>query len=386
MYIIKAEQEIRGIKKKQMKDQNHKKAIILIPAFEPDQSLLSYVNALQEHGLLDIIIVDDGSGADYQPTFQELQLNVCTVLHHPVNCGKGRALKTGFQYIEENYNQFACVVTADADGQHAVKDVLRILELAEQNPHALSLGVRDFTTPGIPLRSLLGNRVTSLVFAALYGRRLCDTQTGLRAFGKPLLSFMLAVKGERFEYELQMLIACVRANIPMCTLPIQVIYVNSNEATHFQPFHDSVRIAVILLSGFLRFSASSLISSAVDLGIVWFLLDFLRTFFQSKYMKVLAATSIARVISIVVNYILNQNFVFRRKMPGSKTLLRYLLLCILIILLSATGVYALHRGFGINEKIGKIIVDSSLFLLSYHVQRQWVFAVDSRNNTIYEEG
>jgi len=103
-------------------------------------------------------------------------------------------------------------------------------------------------------------------------------------------------------------------------------------------------------------------------------------------MKVLAATSIARVISIVVNYILNQNFVFRRKMPGSKTLLRYLLLCILIILLSATGVYALHRGFGINEKIGKIIVDSSLFLLSYHVQRQWVFAVDSRNNTIYEEG
>ncbi|HCR84657.1 MAG TPA: dolichol-phosphate mannosyltransferase, partial [Lachnospiraceae bacterium] len=45
-----------------MKDQNHKKAIILIPAFEPDQSLLSYVNALQEHGLLDIIIVDDGSG------------------------------------------------------------------------------------------------------------------------------------------------------------------------------------------------------------------------------------------------------------------------------------------------------------------------------------
>lgn len=356
-----------------MKNQNEK-AIILIPSLEPDKTLLSYVNELMEHGLKDIIIVDDGSGEDYQHIFHKLDSNGCVVLHHAENYGKGYALKTGFKYIQENYSEFACLVTVDSDGQHAVEDVLRIMELSERNPHALSLGVRDFTTSGVPVKSLIGNRFVSFVFAALYGRRISDTQTGLRAFGVPLLEFMLEVKGERFEYEMQMLIACVQAGIPMRMLSIQVIYENSNEGTHFKPFVDSVRVIGTLSSNFLRFSVSSVASAAVDLGIAWFLLDFLHMYFESEYFKILAATFIARVISTGVNYLLNQRFVFKEKRAGS--LIRYLTLCAMIIIFSTTGVYILHKGLGINEKIGKLICDALLYLLSYRVQQQWVFSKD----------
>lgn len=361
-----------------MKNHNNEKAIILIPSLEPDRKLIAYVNELKEHGFTDVIIVDDGSGEEYQHIFHELNDNGCVVLKHPENYGKGCALKTGFKYIRENYSRPACVVTVDSDGQHAAKDVLRVFEMSRKNPNALSLGVRDFTTAGVPFKSLLGNRVVSLVFALFYGRYLSDTQTGLRAFGIQMTGRMLEVRGERFEYEMKMLIACVKAGIPIETTPIQVIYVNSNEGTHFKPVHDSIRIIGTIISDFFRFSVSSLVSAAVDLGIAWFFLDALRAAFKTEYMRILMATSIARVISICVNYMLNRNFVFLKKTSGTRSLVRYLMLCAVIIILSSTGVYALKRSFGINEKAGKIICDSLLYLLSYRVQQRWVFEETSQ--------
>lgn len=355
-----------------MKKNNNEKYIILIPSLEPDRKLVSYVNELKENGLTEVIIVDDGSGEKYQHIFHELNVNGCVVLHHPENYGKGCALKTGFKYIKENYNRPACVVTVDSDGQHAVRDVVKVLEASAENPNALSLGVRDFATAGVPIKSLLGNRVISIVFALFYGRYLPDTQTGLRAFGIQMVGRMLKVRGERFEYEMKMLTSCVKSGIPIQTVPIEVIYVNSNEGTHFKPVHDSIRIIGTILSDFFRFSVTSLISAAVDLGIAWFLLDLLRTASYSVYMRILMATSVARVISIGFNYMLNRNFVFQ-KAPITRSLPRYLILCVIIIIFSATGVYALKIGLGINEKVGKIICDSLLYLLSYRVQQRWVF-------------
>ena len=361
-----------------MKSQNNKKVLILIPSLEPDIKLVSYVNKMKECGLINIIIVDDGSGKAYQPIFDKLADNGCVVLHHSQNRGKGCALKTGFYYIKENYNRFDCVVMVDSDGQHTVEDVVRVVELSKQNPKALTLGVRDFNKPGIPIKSLIGNRFASFVFFTLYGKSLADTQTGLRAFGMPLLEFMLSVRGDRFEYEIQMLISCVQADIPMQMNPIQVIYEDDNDGTHFKPLRDSFKIIRTMFSGFTRFLSSSIVSAAVDIGIAWFLLDFLRTFLQSEYLRILTATVIARVISVGFNYLLNRNFVFQDKKSGGKSLIRYLLLCVLIIILSTTGVYGLHIGFRVNEKIGKIICDTLLFILSYQVQQRWVFAKENR--------
>ncbi|HHV11709.1 MAG TPA: glycosyltransferase [Clostridiales bacterium] len=348
--------------------------IILIPSLEPDSRLLTYVQELQEHGLTDIIIVDDGSGEKYRWIFQKLGENGCVVLRHEENKGKGCALKTGFQYIQRNFDHFTCVVTADSDGQHASEDVYRLAKEAEKHPGALVLGVRDFTAPGIPPKSLFGNRFSSLTFAALYGKRLPDTQTGLRAFGPQLLAFLLEVSGSRFEYELQMLISCVQSGIPILTLPIRIIYENGNAGTHFKPIRDSIRVIKILVSNFIKFSISSIASAAVDLGIAWFLLDFFRSFLpQQEFLRILLATVTARILSIAVNYLLNKHFVFRGKEAGSRSLWRYLLLCMVIILLSSTGVYLLHTVLLINEKSGKLICDTLLFLLSYQAQQRWVF-------------
>ncbi len=354
--------------------QTIKHAIVLIPSLEPDRRLPVYVKELREYGLSHIVIVDDGSGNDYQDIFKELEEFGCTIICHSVNRGKGLALKTGYEYIRRNMPDYTCIVTADSDGQHAPEDVYKLANVAEGHPDTLILGIRDFKKAGIPMKSFVGNRVSSAIFAALYGKYLPDTQSGLRAFGPKHADRMLSIKGERFEYETQVLITLIRSGIPILTIPIQTIYEDENRGTHFNAVRDSLKIMGILGADFMKFLLSSITCSFIDLGIAWALLDRLKPYMQGKdLLRIMIATAFARSVSIAVNYLLNKNMVFKNKNAAVHSLIRYLGLCVFNILLSAAGVYALHVTLGVNEKMTKILCDVCLFLLGYQIQQRWVF-------------
>jgi glycosyltransferase involved in cell wall biosynthesis len=350
-------------------------AIVLIPSLEPDRRLPVYIKELQEYGLSRIVIVDDGSGNDYQDIYKELEECGCTVIHHSINRGKGFALKTGYDYIRENISGYTCIVTADSDGQHAPEDVYKLAVKTKGHPNALILGVRDFKKAGIPAKSLIGNRVTSAIFAALYGKCLPDTQSGLRAFGPKLAERMLDIKGERFEYETQVLITCIRSKIPILTLPIQTIYEDENRGTHFKAVRDSLKIIGILGADFMKFLSSSVACSFVDIGIAWALLDWMKPYMKGEdFLRIMIATAFARSVSIAGNYLLNKSMVFKDKQAPGHSLIRYLSLCVFNILLSAAGVYILHVSLGYNEKSAKLLCDGCLFLLGYQIQQRWVFS------------
>ena len=249
-------------------------AVILIPSLEPDERLPAYIRELEKSGFGHIIVVDDGSGESYQSVFSEVgDIPRTTVLRHEVNQGKGVALKTGYKFIQTLTEPFSGVITADSDGQHTVKDCIRLAEMLEEGKRALYLGSRDFNLPNIPPKSRSGNRITSTVFKALYGQWLPDTQTGLRAFRREEIPFMIDVEGERYEYEMKVLIACSRAKIPMIPVTIETIYENGNEGTHFHPIRDSWRIYKVILGSFIRFMGASLICFLVD----WLLFNLLKT-------------------------------------------------------------------------------------------------------------
>ncbi len=356
-------------------NQTEKYSIVLIPSLEPDNRLPVYVKKLEEYGLSHIVVVDDGSGDDYQNIFKELEDDGCTVLRHRVNQGKGLALKTGFRHIQENVSGYTCIVTADSDGQHAPEDVYKLAKEGEIHPDALILGVRDFKKAGVPAKSLIGNRVTSAVFSALYGKYLPDTQTGLRAFGPRLTDQMTSINGEGFEYETQVLITCIRSQIPVHTVPIQTIYEAENGSTHFKAVRDSLKIIRILGADFVKFLSSSLVCFFLDIGLAWVLLDVIRPYMQGKdFLRIMITTAAARSISIAANYLLNKTVVFKDKKGLDHSLTRYLALCVCNILLSAGGVYILHGALGFHEKMAKILCDGGLFLLGYQIQQRWVFS------------
>ena len=365
---------------------NKQDCCILIPSLDPDEKLPAYVEELvkAQYGL--ILVVDDGSKPDRQPIFERIAgWQGCHVLHHEVNRGKGAALRTGYAYILEN-TQFGGVITADSDGQHTVEDTARLAELLDSSKPELLLGSRDFSrhSTQVPPKSRFGNQLTSAIFALLYGHYLPDTQTGLRGMSRAMLPDCLKITGDRFEYEMNQLIWCSRHHIPMTVVPIETVYHNENQGTHFHPIRDSWRIYKLILGSFFRFMGASVICWLVD--IVLFTLikripalaaletgtPWLRALSHSAE-PVLLATAIARVCSASLNFILNKNFVFNIK-KSKGALLRYVILVIAVLFISAEVVSILHAVTGIDSSVIKVVVDTLLYFANYRIQKYWVFA------------
>lgn len=350
-------------------------AVILIPSLEPDERLPAYVAKLRERGFSHVVIVNDGSGASYDGIFDSLSaMEGVTVLRHEVNRGKGCGLKTGYTYIRDHLPEASGVITADADGQHTVEDCWHLAEALTEEKRVLYLGSRDFDLPHVPPKSRFGNKTTSAVFKLLYGQWLPDTQTGLRAFRREELQFMIDVPGERFEYEMQVLIACARAGIPMQPITIETVYENENEGTHFHPIRDSYRIYKVILGNFVEFMGASIASFMIDNG-VFTLLD--QLVFKNTFLgSVALATIVARCVSAPCNFLMNRNLVFKVKGDTARTAWRYALLCVAILLCSsgALTVLSILGMPKVLDTLAKIIIDTLLYLVNYRVQNKWVFA------------
>lgn len=343
--------------------------VAVIPSLEPDDRLSTYINDLRTAGFTHIVVVDDGSSELYQPIFSSLD---AVVLYHEVNKGKGAALKTGYRWIQKNLTDIQGVITADSDGQHTVADCIK-LATQLRNEQVLLLGARDFNLPNIPPKSKSGNKITSVIFKLLYGQYLQDTQTGLRAFPASLLPLMIEVDGDRYEYEMKVLIACSRARIPMISIPIETMYENNNEGTHFHPIRDSWRIYKVIFGSFFKFMGSSLVSMLVDQGLFNLLNLVIFANGDAKRVElILASTVTARIVSAVVNFTMNRNLIFGKTSDGKKSFGKYVILCIGIMLLSAGGTWLLSA-IGMSSTFAKIIVDTLLYFVSYRVQEQWVF-------------
>ena len=230
----------------------------VIPAYEPDEKMLAVIDDISSLTDFHIIVINDGSGKDKLPIFAEAAKKAI-VLTHEVNKGKGRGIKTALEYIKEHEADTVGIVIADADGQHKVEDIIRVSEALKSSPDKLIMGCRRFSGK-IPLRSKFGNNITKFVFSFAAGVKVSDTQTGLRGFSSKLIPFMLSVNGDRYEFEMNMLLECAREGIRFYEVPIETVYLGKNESSHFNPIKDSWRI----YKDILKFSCSSLLSFCVD--------------------------------------------------------------------------------------------------------------------------
>ena len=212
---------------------------ILMPAYEPDEKLVELITRLRRD-FAHLVVVDDGSVKEgARKVFERIRGDVDVLLVHKVNRGKGVALRTGIAWIRDHLPAVCAVVTADSDGQHASKDIVRVAEAAVGHPDGLVLGVREFTGT-VPFRSRFGNMWTRILFWLLTGLPVRDTQTGLRAIPRGLFDRMLMIVGDRYEYEIRMLVDARHHAAKPLQLTIETIYINDNRASHFHPFRDTV--------------------------------------------------------------------------------------------------------------------------------------------------
>ena len=227
--------------------------VFLIPAYEPDTVLIELVRKLIDTGHFHYgLIVNDGSGCAFDGIFKILaQMAGVTVLNHPDNLGKGAALKSGFDYIRSRFPYCVGIVTADADGQHALADILAIAYALKSNPGKLIMGIREFHH-NVPFRNRMGNIITSKILHKLTGKEVKDTQTGLRGIPMVSINWMLNVPLNGYDFEMEILMKCLKKRIPFIEVAIETIYLNNNLSSHFNPALDSIRIYAVILRHALR--------------------------------------------------------------------------------------------------------------------------------------
>lgn len=359
---------------------------VILPSLDPDEKLTAVINGLLQAGFQDIILVNDGSKPENMHYFEDAAKHPQVhLLHHPVNRGKGAALKTAFRYFLENRPDAAGVVTVDGDNQHHPEDTKKCaLRMAETD--RLVLGVRDFSLPHVPPRSRMGNRITSFVFKIFVGMTISDTQTGLRAIPAKDVKTLIDIAGDRFEYETNMLLAMKEYDIPFEEVKIRTVYIEENKSSHFHAVKDSWRIYKLILSHFFKYTLSSIASAVIDIGL-YTLLSLLLYRVLGDAVLTAVCTVGARVLSSVCNFFLNQRLVFHSQVPTITALLRYYALAIPLLLAQFLLTHGVYTLLGIQESQTLLrgllyaAVMGVLYIVSFNIQQRWVFHKGQKNNS-----
>ena len=272
--------------------------LVLIPAYEPDEQLIILAEKLSSHGL-QVLVVNDGSGEQYQDIFNKAEA-YATVITLAQNGGKGGALKAGMKHIRDHIPSCEHFITCDADGQHRVEDVLRVLEQLHKGEKFV-LTVRQWRKD-IPLRSKVGNGLSRFVYALLANRYLSDNQSGLRGFHRVHIDWLIQVEKNNYDYEMNVLYYAAKKNIRIATVPIEAVYIGNNESSHFSPIKDTVRIykSLFALAGgsFIGLFVSESLILALSLTI--------------GYRHLLLHMPLVAAFCYLIENILNRHVFFRR--------------------------------------------------------------------------
>jgi glycosyltransferase involved in cell wall biosynthesis/SAM-dependent methyltransferase len=342
--------------------------VLLIPAYRPADVLPDLIaNVLTEDrsGVIHaIIVVDDGSGAEFAPLFAKLEGRPrVTILRHAVNLGKGAALKTGFNHFLLEFPEAVGVVSADADGQHAVEDILKVAAELTEHPDQLVLGVRAFAGK-VPLRSRLGNGLTRRIFQVFTGASIVDTQTGLRGWPRLYCQHSLPIAINGYDFELECLMRAHNGGsgaVAVRQVPIKTIYLDGNQSSHFNPIRDSMRIYFV----FLRYCGASLLAAIVDS------LVFFQVYHATN--NLVASQVTGRAVAVAIAFLIARNLVFHSDTSVAKSFLKYLTLVVVMGFVSYSMLSFLHRSTGMPLLACKLLAEGLLFLANFSIQRQLVF-------------
>ena len=336
------------------------KTALIVPAYRPTKDMIPMLERFVASPEFVPVVVNDGSGPEYAAIFERVPEG-CVLLDHGVNKGKGAALKTAIGYVLNSLPECDLAVTADADGQHRYEDIRMVVESARMHPGTLVLGSRAFDGK-VPFKSKFGNGITREVFAIASGVKIRDTQTGLRAFDRACMEKFLEIPGERYEYEINMLLYAAREGIAMREETIQTIYIDDNSASSFHPIRDSFKIYACIL----KFAASSMLAFVIDAVMVLLMMRI--TGGQARLSQ-----TVARIVSATVNFIVKKKVVYQSKQDWLPELVKYTLLAIVNLIINLLVVKPLSDLMAGRFFLAYLIVQVIMYALNFVLQGKLVY-------------
>ena len=200
--------------------------LALIPAYNEGPRIADVVAGAAAH--LPVLVVDDGSADD---TAARAAAANAAVLRQTPNQGKGAALTAGFRRaLDGGYD---AVLTLDADGQHDPADIPKFLRTYTDGHAHLIIGERDFNQ--MPLVRRVANSLGRYAFSWALGQPIRDNQSGYRLIHRRLMEAMLTSSEKGFEFEVEMIVVCVKGGFRLEWVSIRTIY--TSEGSHINNLH-----------------------------------------------------------------------------------------------------------------------------------------------------
>jgi putative flippase GtrA len=336
------------------------KIIFLIPSYRPTVLFCELLEEFRQMDPSPMVVVDDGSGSGYSELFQRAaRVRDIVFLKNAVNLGKGAALKHGMNHVLVNYPDCMGVVTADADGQHAADDIMKVANELRSRSTEVIFGSRDFKKD-VPFRSKIGNVISRYIYRFLIGLNLSDTQTGLRGIPRRLMELSLCIQSNRYEFETEQIIAAKAAGLQFREVPIRTVYIDNNNGSHFNPVLDSFRIYFVLL----RYALSSLATALTDLLVFYIL--------TANGMAVLGANMSARAFALWIQFMLLKKYVFKSK-AGLSIFAAY----VAYVFFSGYVSSLVQQQFAVHlvnsTLLAKVVVESIIWIFNFMFLRDIIF-------------
>jgi glycosyltransferase involved in cell wall biosynthesis len=212
------------------------KVLALIPALNAEESIGAVIRdckAVSE----DVVVIDDGS---HDRTAEIARAAGAQVVTHPINRGKGAALKTGFAYALEH--RFDAVITLDADGQHLPREIPKFLAAHAECGADLIIGGRAHLFGEMLPRRRFANRFSARCIAYAAKTNVTDSQSGFRLYSARLLAG-IRLRSDGFDLESEVIVQAGCRGFKVITIPIDLGFVDGQSTSHYKPLGDSLRIA-----------------------------------------------------------------------------------------------------------------------------------------------
>ncbi len=212
---------------------------IVVPTYNNGASLAKVINDVK--GMAPTIVVNDGSTDDTEDVLKCCpEVDVITI---GKNCGKGNALRKGFQHALSRGFDYA--ITLDSDGQHLAEDIPVFAGRLLEKPGSLIIGARNMDIDNVPAKSGVGKRISNFWIKVCTGMDLPDTQSGFRLYPIRKMDGIKYIS-TRFEFEVEVIVKSAWKGINIESVPIQVFYPPEKERiSHYRPFIDFVRISML---------------------------------------------------------------------------------------------------------------------------------------------
>lgn len=284
--------------------------VILMPVYNPDERIVNYVKKLKENNY-QVVLINDGSKSEYHSLFEKM-VHDCKIISYPFFKGKGYAIKKGIHYIKEHLQDKKGIIILE--NEYDLMHINHIRTLINKNSQKMCVVHHK------------GKRFLTKLFSMIYNKEFIDVDSELFAFSMNYIDQMMAV--DENCYEVQSLIQSVQNSQEIEEIQLE----NKQEPFHLK--NKTIQIMYVIFLHLIRFISSSIISSVIDVLLAWILLDVLKLWMTSDFWRIALSSLIARILSTIVNYVINKKYVFKGKNNSKQTAIRFLVLTVVITVLS----------------------------------------------------